>query len=180
MGEKTSKVPVKSEKETPSTSERRWEPLTDLREEVDHLFDEFREGWPFWASGRHRKPPSFDSRFTFSVRMPAIDVIDKEKEIELKAELPGMDGDDIEVQLSDRLLTISGEKKEEREEGEKEGNYYLSEPRYGSFKPSLTNPDGIDPQKVEASFSKGVLTVTLPKTPEARTSTRKIEVKGKG
>lgn len=179
MDEKTSKVPIKSEKETPSTSERRWEPLIDLREGVGHLFDEFQEGWPFGAFGRHRKPPSFGSGLTFSVRIPAVDVVDKEKEVELKAELPGMDENDIEVQLSDRLLTISGEKKEEREEGEKEGNYYLSERRYGSFKRSLSIPKGVDLEKVEASFSKGVLTVTLPKTPEAQESTRKIEVKGK-
>lgn len=177
MTNKSSKVPVKSEE---SHSERGWGSLANLRGEVDHLFEEFQEGWPFGKSRHRRKAHTFGDPFAFSMRMPAVDVVDKEKYIQLKAELPGMDESDIEVQLTDRMLTISGEKKEEHEEGEKEGSYYLSERRYGSFKRSLSIPEGVNPDKVEASFSKGVLTVTLQKTPEARKKPKKIEVKSKG
>jgi HSP20 family protein len=75
------------------------------------------------------------------------------------------------------MLVISGEKKEEHEEGEKEGNYYVSERRYGSFKRSIAVPEGIDHNKVDASFKKGVLTVVLQKTPESREKVKKIKVK---
>jgi HSP20 family protein len=88
-----------------------------------------------------------------------------------------MDEKDIDVRLSEDTLTIRGEKKEEREERE-EGNYYVSERRYGSFQRSFRVPKGIDPDKVDANFQKGVLTITLPKTPEAQQKAKKIEVKG--
>jgi HSP20 family protein len=98
--------------------------------------------------------------------------------VEVRAELPGIDEKDIDVRLSDGTLTIRGEKKEEREEREEGGSYYVSERRYGSFQRSFRIPEGIDHDKVDASFRKGVLTITLPKTPEAQQKAKKIEVKG--
>ena len=180
MTNKSSKVPVKSDESHSSPLERGWGSLANLRGEIDHLFEDFQEGWPFGKSRHSRRAHTFGDPFAFNMRMPAVDVVDRKKDIQLKAELPGMDEKDIEVQLTDRMLTISGEKKEEREEGEKEGNYYLSERRYGSFKRSLSIPEGVDPDKVEASFSKGVLTITLQKTPEALKKPKKIEVTSKG
>ena len=179
MINKSSKAPVKPEESHPGPLERGRESLANLREEIDHLFEEFQDGGPFRKSRHRRRAHTFGDPFAFSMRMPAVDVVDRGNDIKLKAELPGMDEKDIEVQLTDRMLTISGEKKEEHEEGEKGSNYYLSERRYGSFKRSISVPEGIDPDKVEATFNKGVLTVTLQKTPEARKKPKKIEVKSK-
>lgn len=179
MTNKSNKVPVKSDESHSGPLERGWGSLANLREEIDHLFEDFQDGWPFGKSRHRRRALTFGDPFAFSMRMSAVDVVDRKKDIQLKAELPGMDEKDIEVQLTDRMLTISGEKKEEHEEGEKEGNYYLSERRYGSFKRSLSIPEGVDTDKVDASFKKGVLTITLPKLPEAKGKTKTIEIKGK-
>jgi HSP20 family protein len=86
-----------------------------------------------------------------------------------------MDEKNIEVNFSDGTLTIKGEKKDEKEEKNKD--YYLSERRYGSFQRSFSVPDGVDAEKIEAAFKNGILTVTLPKTPEAQKKEKKIEIK---
>ena len=91
---------------------------------------------------------------------PVVDVVEKDKEYEITAELPGLDEKNIEVKLSDDVLTIKGEKKEEKEEKQKD--YYLSERRYGSFQRSFRLPDGVDAEKIEARFKNGVLTLSLP------------------
>jgi HSP20 family protein len=104
-----------------------------------------------------------------------VDVAERENEYEITAELPGMEEKDIEVNVSDDLLTIKGEKREEKEEKKKD--YYVSERRYGSFQRSFSLPDGIDANKIEAKFINGVLTVILPKTPEAQKKQKKIEIK---
>ncbi len=104
-----------------------------------------------------------------------VDIIEGDKAYEVTAELPGMDEKDIEVKIADGGLTIKGEKQEQKEEKEK--NYYLSERRYGSFERYFRIPEGVDTDKIEASFKKGVLTVNLPKKPEAQKPVKKIEVK---
>src|SRR5690606_41318480 len=100
---------------------------------------------------------------------------EKEKEYEITAELPGIDEKNVEIKLANGTLTIKGEKKEEKEEKQKD--YHLSERRYGSFQRSFPLPEGIDTDKVEATFAKGVLTVKLPKTVEAQKAEKKITVK---
>ena len=107
---------------------------------------------------------------------PAITMIEKENAYELTAELPGMDESNIELKVAGGVLTIKGEKKEEKEE--KGADYVLSERRFGSIQRSIPLPEGIDLERIEASFKKGVLTVTMPKTPEAQKSERKIAIKG--
>jgi len=106
---------------------------------------------------------------------PAVDITEKEKEFEVTAELPGMDESNIGVKLSNGTLTIKGEKKDEKEEKKKD--YYLSERRFGSFQRSFQVPEGVDADKIEASFKKGLLTVTLPKTAEALKKEKNIAVK---
>ena len=86
-----------------------------------------------------------------------------------------MDEKDIEVNIAGDGLSIRGEKKDEKEEREKD--YYLSERRYGSFQRYFQVPEGVDTDKIEASFKKGVLTVTLPKKPGAQKPEKKIQVK---
>jgi HSP20 family protein len=108
-------------------------------------------------------------------KVPAVDVAETAKGYEITAELPGIEEKNVEVKYADGTLSIKGEKKDEREE--KKENYYLSERNYGSFQRSFRVPDGVDTDKVEASFKNGVLTVMLPKTPEAQKKEKRIEIK---
>jgi HSP20 family protein len=178
MAEAATKLPVKTEKKEAEAPRREWEPFEALRREVDRLFDDFHtRGWlapfrrsmfdvePFW---RHEK--SWGS-------MPAVDLVDKGSAYEITAELPGMEEKDIEVKVAAGMLTITGEKNEEKEEKKKD--YFLSERRYGSFQRSFALPDGVDEEKIAAAFKNGVLTVTLPKKPEAVKKERKISIGAK-
>jgi len=180
MAEAVTKLAVKTEKpeEKPGrsmTTAETW-PFTGLRREIDRLFDDFA-----WGSGR-----SPFRRSLFDVeplwrgetswgKAPAVDIADTAQTYEITAELPGIDEKNVEVKFSDGTLTIKGEKKEEKEEKKKD--YYLSERRYGSFQRSFSVPDGVDAEKIEAAFKNGILTVTLPKTPEAQKKEKKIEIK---
>lgn len=106
---------------------------------------------------------------------PSVDVKETDKELEVTAELPGVDEKDVQVTLEDDVLTIKGEKKLEKEES-REG-YHVSERSYGSFFRSLPMPSGVDPNKVNATFSKGILKVTLPKPAGAQAKAKKIDIK---
>jgi len=117
--------------------------------------------------------PGAPGSFTFSV--PAIDMSEDEKAYKISAELPGLDAKDVDVSVSGNMLVLKGEKRQEKEEKDK--NYYFSERAYGSFQRTFELPASVDRDKVAADFSKGVLTITLPKTPEAQKPQKKIEVK---
>jgi HSP20 family protein len=148
-------------------------PFRSLRDQIDRLMDEFDRG--LFPSRWLEMTPL--SKLTSEIRglVPAVDVIDEEKAYRVTAELPGLTEKDIEVTKDGDLLTIKGEKKEEHEEKEK--GYFLSERHFGSVERSLRLPEGIDDSKIEAKFENGVLTVTLPKTPEAVSTPKKIEIK---
>lgn len=103
-----------------------------------------------------------------------VDVSETGKEVQVVADLPGMDEKDIDVDLNDNLLTIRGEKKHEREE--KEQNYHLMERAYGMFQRVIPLPGGLDESKAKATFKKGVLTVILPKTADSQSRRKKITV----
>jgi HSP20 family protein len=107
---------------------------------------------------------------------PSIDVRETGKGLEVTAELPGVDEKDVDVTLANGVLMIRGEKKHEREETEE--GYHLMERSYGSFSRSIPLPFDVDDKSVSASFDKGVLRITLPKSPEAESHVRKIAVKG--
>jgi HSP20 family protein len=111
---------------------------------------------------------------------PRVDVSESEKEIRVTAELPGIDQKDVEVTLSGDQLLIKGEKKSEAEEKkeEKGRTFHRVERSYGSFQRSMRIPYEVDPEKVQATFKDGVLTLTLPKPPEVQQKTKKIEIKG--
>jgi len=170
MAENVTKLPVRSETMEPS-----WPPFEGLRQEIDRLFDDFGLGfrWPFGRS-LFAAEPLFRRRMTWA-KMPAVDVVESEKAYEITADLPGMDEKNIEVKITDGVMTIKGEKQEEKEEKKKD--YYLQERGFGSFQRSFELPDTVDPDKIEASFKKGVLTVTIPKKAEAQKPAKKIEVK---
>jgi HSP20 family protein len=144
----------------------------------------FREVAPFRDFERMRRNMDrlWDSFFERGVRgadedgewLPYLDVAETKDEIVVKAEVPGMDAKDIDISLSDGLLTIKGEKKQEREE--KKENYHLVERSYGAFTRSIRLPKEVQSDKISASYKNGVLKVTLPKSEEAKKKEIKIKV----
>jgi HSP20 family protein len=137
-------------------------PISALQREMNRTFDNFwsRFGsvdWPF-SGGEVRS-----------------DVVATDDAIEVSVELPGLEMKDLEVSVSNDLLTVKGEKKIDRQD-EKKG-YYLSERSYGSIYRTIPLPPGADGSKAEASFKNGVLTIRLPHSPEAKANVQRIEVK---
>ena len=176
MAENVTKVPVKQGKiERPSSALQTWQPFEGLRNEIDCLFDDFgRDLWQPFRRSLFPMAPSFRSQFTWP-SMPAVDVVEGEKAYEITAELPGMDEKNIEVKVANGVLTIKGEKREETEKKEKD--YYLQERSFGAFERTFELPESVEADRIEASFRKGVLTLTLPKKAEAQKPAKKIEVK---
>jgi HSP20 family protein len=173
MDEIATKLPAAPQQKADRPAE--WRPFEGLRREVDRLFEDFQLGaWrsPF-GRGAFDVQPFW--RGDLWSRAPAVDIVDKENAYEISAELPGVDENSIDVKFSDGTLTIKGEKRDEREEKKK--NFYLAERHYGSFQRSFSIPAGVDADRIEASFKNGVLTVTFPKTPQARKNEKKILVK---
>ena len=143
-----------------------------FRGEMDRLFDRF--GFPSLRR-MFDIEPSWRSASPFNFSAPAIDMSEDEKVYKISAELPGIDAKDIDVSVSGDTLVLRGEKRQAKEEKDK--NYHFSERAYGSFQRSFQLPSTVDRDKVAADFSKGVLTITLPKTAEAQKPQKKIEVK---
>ena len=135
-------------------------PFTALQREIDRLFSDFTRGLPSFAA----------SNLT-----PRMDVTEREKEIEISAELPGMEQKDIEITLADDVLTIRGEKKAEKEE--KDENRHIVERSYGSISRSIQLPSGIKAEDIQASMTNGVLKITLPKPVQRQQEAKKIEIK---
>jgi HSP20 family protein len=132
------------------------EPFT---REIDRVFDAF-----FGQTDQGRR------------WVPPIDLVEAEDRFLLKADLPGLSESDVNIEVQDGTLTISGERKAEHEQREK--GWYRIERSFGSFNRSLTLPDGVDPERIEASFSDGVLEVRIPK-PEER-KPRRISISSSG
>ncbi len=146
-----------------------------LREE-GHPLDVFHREFDRLMEGMWRgfDVPMLREYEPLQAMTPRMDMAEDDNEIRLSVELPGMDEEDIEVGLSDDVLTIKGEKKAETEKGDK--TYSYKGRAYGSFRRSLPLEANILTNKIEAHFDKGVLTINLPKTEEAKTKTRKIPV----
>ncbi|WP_297110856.1 Hsp20/alpha crystallin family protein [uncultured Devosia sp.] len=176
MADTTTKLPIRKEGSTPTrTDQAGWRPFEALRHEVDRLFDDFyRTDWMRPLRAAPAALPSVLSR-TFDWSTPAVDIVEREKAFEITAELPGLDEKSIEVVLRNGNIAIKGEKQDEKEE--KSGDYYLRERQFGAFERTFALPDGVEADKIEARFNKGVLTVTLPKTAEAQKPEQKITVK---
>ena len=149
------------------------DPWQTMRSEFDRLFDRFPGfGWPAMRRMFDFAPAA---ETTFSFNVPAVDVTEDDKAYKIAAELPGLAEKDVDVSVSGDVLTLKGEKRQEREEKDK--NWHVSERAYGSFQRSFSLPTGIDRDKIACEFAKGVLTVTLPKSAEAQKQQKKIEVK---
>jgi HSP20 family protein len=132
-----------------------------MRREMDRLWDSFLEERP-------------RRRVEEREWLPSLDVSETKNDIVVKAEVPGMDPKDINISLSNGVLTIKGEKKHEREE--KEEDYRLIERSYGAFARSIQLPVEVQSNKVNASYKNGILKVTLPKSEEAKIKEIKIKV----
>lgn len=175
----TSNIPV-TEKEGGASSPEAKDPLQSLRTEIDQVFDRFARGWP-WGGLLPRRStlvPMEDWPAFFSEgSTPDVNIGESDGEYEITAELPGLEEKDIELSISDGVLTLKGEKKAEREDKHKD--YHLTERRFGAFRRSFTLPKGVDEHKVAAKFAKGVLTVTLPKSAEAKQRQKKIQITAK-
>jgi HSP20 family protein len=133
----------------------RWDPIRELdslQGDMNRLFDRFfdRPG----NGGAHRR------------WIPAMDLVEKDDHLELRADLPGMSEDDVDIEVKDGVLTISGERKAEQEET-REG-YRRVERAFGRFTRSVALPEGIDPNDVRANFENGVLEVRIPKPKESK------------
>lgn len=186
MSTRAENVPVKKQGDNgePKAASQSgvYPPLMSLRQQVDRLFDQFLDqGWMRSPAGLYGiwDSPLFRSRATeISALMdsPRTDMSESESEYELSVELPGMSEKDIEITVKDNMFSLKGEKKSERETKKKD--YHIAERSYGSVRRTFSMPSDVDPDKVAATFSKGVLKVHLPKTGEARSKPRKIEVKG--
>lgn len=147
----------------------RWEPFCrslspfegfeTLRRRMDRLFDEF---------GRGEEGDVLQSRW-----IPSVDVTEAGDQYLIHAEIPGMSKKDIKITLEGDVLTIAGEKKLDREK--KDRTYHLVERAYGQFSRSFTLPHKVDGENIKASFKDGVLEITVPKAPEAKS--REIEIK---
>ena len=109
--------------------------------------------------------------------IPAVNVEEAADELLLTAELPGMREEDVNVEIENNILTIRGEKREEREEGGEGQKYHVTERRYGSFQRAFTLPRSVQPDAIHADFDGGVLTVRMPKAAEAKS--RAIKIDGK-
>lgn len=135
-------------------------PFGSLQREIDSVLEDFGRGWP-WGLG--------------AARDLKLNVAETDKEIEVTADVPGMEPGDIKVELHEGILTIKGEKQAEKDDKGKD--YHLVERSYGVFERSVVLPTDVEADKVAARFDKGVLTVKLPKKPGAAEKIRKIEVK---
>ena len=173
MAENITKLPVKIEKTTTPTPQA-WQPFESLRREIDRMFDDFGGGlWRSPFRGSFFAP--FQRAEVALATLPAVDVIETDKGYEITAELPGIDEKNVDVKFANGVLTIKGEKQDEKEEKKKD--YYMRERSFGSFERSFEVPDSVDTDKIEATFRKGVLTLTLPKSAEAQKAEKKIAVK---
>jgi len=180
MAESVTKLPVERPSKTVTSGRKGlspWPPFESLHAEIDRIFDEFGRGRLPSVRRLFDMEPLWSSEAPFRASLPAIDVVEKEKEYQISAELPGIDEKDIEVSVTDGVLTVKGEKKEQKEEKDK--NYHRLERQYGSFQRSFELPPSIDQGKIEAKFEKGVLTLTLPKTAEAQEKPKTIAIKSK-
>ena len=151
MAESTSKVPVRTEKSSPQLP-RQWQPFERFRREMDRLFDDFSSG--FWRGSLFDTAPSRRAEATFRT-MPAVDVSETDKAYEITAELPGLDEKNIEVKLANGVLSIKGEKQEEKEEKEKEKDYYRRERSFGSFERGFQVPDDVEEAKSRPALKMG-------------------------
>jgi HSP20 family protein len=143
----------------------KWEPFEEIKrleDEIDDIFNQFwkstripRLSLPKVKAGKEIVP------FESEMWSPAVDVVEKEKEIIVKCDLPGVDKKDVKIKINSESVTISGELKKEKKQNEE--NYYVEERVYGAFSKIVPLPAEVDPEKAQAKFENGVLELAIPK-----------------
>jgi HSP20 family protein len=136
-------------------------PFFTLRREMDRLFDDAFRGFGLSSFGNGN-----------GAAWPHVEVVDRDKEVRVTAELPGLDEKDVELRVEDSMLVLSGEKRTEVDDKERQ----YSERYYGRFERHVALPSEVDDERANASFRNGVLTITLPKTERARQQTKRIPI----
>ena len=167
--------------QTPKTNEKNpvahpfANPFSEFRQEMDGLFDRFFSARPAFDF-RFPVRESFDTLETprIGLIIPEIDIHESKKNIKLRAELPGMEKDDIKLTLQEGIITLKGEKKFEQEYDE--DNAHVVECRYGKFERTFTLPSSVDQSQIRATFRNGVLTIWLPKLPEKKWPEKQIQI----
>ena len=142
------------------------DPFTSFRREIDRLFEDFTRGWAV--------PATFG---TSEVLSPKVNIAETDKGLEVTADLPGIDQKDIEISLSDDVLTLKAEHKAEKEENDEKKHYHLVERSFGKFVRSFELPFEADTDKIEASFDKGVLKISEPRSAAPEKQVKKIVIK---
>jgi HSP20 family protein len=148
---------------------RRVDPFHAMQVEMNRLFDDFWRDFDVPAVGAGNGGLA-------AAIAPRVDVSETDNEIQVTAELPGLEEKDVEVTFADGTLTIAGERKTEMEEKNEEKKYYVKERSYGSFRRVLALGESVDEDKIKAEFNNGVLTVVLPKAPEAVARIKRIPI----
>jgi HSP20 family protein len=169
--EKAKQIPVKKvrpEKEVAVAPSRLLSPLRAWEREMERMFEDFPFHWP-----RLRALEPFRFSRGLRLRVPALDLYEEKDDVVVKAEVPGLDKDDIEVTISDTSVTLKGEKRKEEETKEKD--YYRSEREYGSFLRTIELPTEVQADRATALFKNGVLEIRVPKSDAAKK--RSVQVK---
>ena len=147
-------------------STRTWDPFRELSALQGRMNRLFEETLPT----THKEDEELNQRAFY----PAVDIHEGNKEITLKADLPGIKKEDVHLDIDDGMITLKGERKFEKED--KQDNYHRIERSYGSFHRSFTLPPAVDRDKIKAKYSNGILEITLPKTEEAKPKSIPVEV----
>jgi HSP20 family protein len=175
MSEKQTGTPSSRDQQLTRRSSSQLGRLTD---EIDRFFDDFGfgRGWLASRFGRHSLMPRWwmGSRSDLDMWAPEVEVFQRDNNLVVRADLPGMTKDDVKIDITDEALTLQGERKREHEE-EREG-YYRSERSYGSFYRVLPLPQGAITNQAKATFRDGVLEITMPAPPQEVTQGRRIEI----
>lgn len=178
MAETAAKTPAVSQSEArsgqPPATARDF--FGGLRGEIDRVFEDFDRS--FWGMPARWSAPSnglLRRAVSSPAWSPSVDIAEKDNMFEVTADLPGMDEKNIEVKLADGILTVKGSRDESKEEKKKD--HYVSERRFGSFERAFQVPGSVDADKIDAQFKNGVLTISLPKKPEALKAEKKISIK---
>ena len=165
---KSEAKPAEPNSPQPLVSRERWlHPFRDMEREFDRFFG--RSMLPFG-----REWPRWDEWFIAETAVPKVDVIDQDDEIIVRAEVPGMTKDDLDVSLTDQSLTIRGQKRSEEKE-EKEGEYFRQEIRREEISRTVMLPSSVDPDKAKATCKDGLLELVLPKREVTKRQKLKIQ-----
>ncbi len=170
------KTSEKKSTPAPTPDEGFWVGSAELRKEFDRLFDTLMQpsSWfPNKTEGSGFRSPWSWGGVTGAFS-PAVDLVEKEDEFLISAEIPGAEAGDLSVDISGEMLTLKGEKTQSTEQKDK--NYHIQERHHGSFQRTFPLPRGVNCDKISASFDKGVLTVTLPKSKVVGSETKKVSI----